>query len=103
MTLPNPFDPAPDRELGALLRAHLEAPGHQAFVAQILAAAGGRREEGSLQVLARWARIGIAAALLLATMGALATGLMARAGGGSADDALLPTPEVILASTVGAR
>ena len=103
MTLPNPFDPAPDRELGALLRAHLEASGHQAFVARVLAAAGGRREEDSLQVLARWARIGVAAALLLATAGALATGLLARTGGGLADDTLLPTPEVILASTVGAR
>lgn len=103
MTLPNPFDPAPDRELGALLRAHLEAPAHQAFVAQVLAAAVGRRDEGSLQVLARWARIGVAAALLLATMGALATGLMARAAGSSSDDALLPTPDVILATTVGAR
>jgi len=103
MTLPNPFDPARDRELGALLRAHLEAPGHPAFVAQVLAAAGGRREEDSLQVLARWARIGVAAALLLATMGALATGILARASGGLADDPLLPTPDVILASTVGAR
>jgi len=103
MTLPNPFDPAPDRELGALLRAHLEAPGHSAFVAQVLAAAGGRSEEGSLEILARWARLGVAAALVLATAGALAAGLLARAGSASADDGLLPTPEVMLASTVGAR
>jgi hypothetical protein len=103
MTLPNPFDPAPDRELGALLRAHLEAPGHPAFVSQVLAAAGGRREEDGLQVLARWARIGIAAALVLATAGALATGLLTRAAAATQDDALLPTPELILASAVGTR
>jgi hypothetical protein len=102
MTLPNPFDPSPDRELGALLRAHLEAPGHPAFVAQVLAAAGSRREEDSLQVLARWARIGIAAALVLATAGALATGLLARASA-TQDDGLLPTPDLMLASTVGTR
>lgn len=103
MTLPNPFDPAPDRELGALLRAHLEAPGHPAFVAQVLAAAGSRREEDSVQVLARWARIGVAAALVLATAGALAAGLLAAGGSTSADDELLPTRDVMLASTVGTR
>lgn len=103
MTLPNPFDPAPDRELGALLRAHLEAPGHPGFVAQVLAAAGSRREEDSVQVLARWARVGVAAALVLATAGALAAGLLAAGGSTSADDELLPTRDVMLASTVGTR
>ena len=102
MTLPNPFDPTPDRELGALLRAHLEAPGHAAFVAQVLAAADDRREEDSVQVLARWARIGVAAALVLATAGALAAGLLAS-GNATADDELLPTRDLMLASTVGAR
>lgn len=58
------FDTGPDRELGALLREALTPAGEAEFVSRILA---GLPERGSLwEVLAGWARPGIAAAILLA-------------------------------------
>jgi hypothetical protein len=60
-----PFDHQPDPELGAALRAAL-APGETApFVTRVLAAVE-RRPAPMVDVLARWARVGIAAAALAA-------------------------------------
>jgi len=59
------FDHRPDPELGALLRAALEPTDHAAFVARVMAVVE-RREAPTLDVLARWARVGIAAAVLAA-------------------------------------
>lgn len=65
-----PFEHRPDPELGALLRDALEPAGHAAFVARVVAAAegggGAGRDAPTVDVLAQWARIGIAAAILAA-------------------------------------
>ena len=101
MTPPNPFDHAPDERLGALLRAHLAPPEDATFSARVLARLGAR-EDSSLDVLARWARAGVAAALILA----LAATAVARARTTAvalADDALLPSAETLLASATSGR
>jgi GNAT superfamily N-acetyltransferase len=91
----NLFDHTPDEELGSLLRAHLSAPEDDGFTVRVLARLGAR-EDSSLEVLARWARLGIAAALLLAAAATLA----ARAGTPrvATDDGLLPPSETSLAA-----
>lgn len=101
MTPPNPFDHAPDPVLGELLRAHLAPPEDATFTARVLARLGAR-EDSSLDVLARWARAGIAAALILA----LAATAAARAGitaSALGDDGLLPSAETVLASATSAH
>ena len=60
-----PFEHRPDPELGARLRDALEPRDHAAFVARVLAARD-RRNAPTVDVLARWARVGIAAAILAA-------------------------------------
>lgn len=64
MTLNSPFDAEPDRELGNLLREALTPAGQVDFVSRVLA----RLPESRTlwEVLAGWARPGIAAAILLA-------------------------------------
>jgi len=91
----NLFDHTPDEELGGLLRAHLAAPEHDGFTARVLARLGAR-EDSSFEVLARWARLGIAAALMLAAAATIA----ARAGMPrlATDDGLLPQAETSLAA-----
>jgi hypothetical protein len=61
------FDGGPDPALGSLLRAHLDGDGnHAAFAARVLARLP---ESGNLwEVLARWTRPGIAAAVLAAAL-----------------------------------
>jgi hypothetical protein len=63
MTSGDPFESRPDPVLGSLLRAHLDGDAdHAAFAARVLARLA---EPGSLwEVLARWSRPGIAAAVL---------------------------------------
>lgn len=76
MTAYDPFDPRPDPRLGHLLREHLEAPDHAAFVARVRAALA-VPAVSSWDVLAGWTRPGLAAAAALA----LAAGLwFARSG-----------------------
>lgn len=60
----SPFDAGPDRELGDLLRQALTPAGQVEFVSRVLA----RLPESRTlwDVLAGWARPGIAAAILLA-------------------------------------
>jgi len=67
MTSGDPFDAGPDPILGSLLRAHLDGDGnHAAFAARVLARLP---ESGSLwEVLARWTRPGIAAAVVAAAL-----------------------------------
>lgn len=60
-----PFDHQPDLLLGAALRAALAPRDPTGFVARVLAAAD-RRPAPMIDVLARWARVGIAAAILAA-------------------------------------
>ena len=60
----SPFDPGQGRELGDLLREALTPAGNAEFVSRVL---GSLPAAGSLwEVLAGWARPGIAAAILLA-------------------------------------
>jgi hypothetical protein len=64
MTINDPFDSRPDPVLGARLRDCLDAGNHAAFVARVRARLP--RTAGQWETLARWARPGIAAALILA-------------------------------------
>ena len=71
MTSGSDFNAERDPMLGAVLRAHLDGADPGGFTRQVLARLGpGRRasHDSSWDVLANWARPGIAAALLLATM-----------------------------------
>ena len=68
-----PFDGGPDPVLGAALRAALAPRDHAAFVARVMAAAE-RLPNPLVSVLARWARLGIAAALLAALAAGFAVG-----------------------------
>ena len=58
----SPFDAQPDRRLGHLLRSHLEAPDHAAFVARVRGAVAVSGVGTSWDVLADWVRPGLAAA-----------------------------------------
>jgi hypothetical protein len=74
------FDHQPDLVLGAALRAALAPRDSAGFVARVVAAAD-RRPAPMVDVLARWARLGIAAAILAA----LAAGFAVARGGGGAE------------------
>lgn len=81
------FDPGRDRELGDLLREALTPPGNGEFVSRVMARLPGA---GSFwDVLAGWARPGIAAAILLAA--ALGYWLAPR-------DSAVPTAAEVLAA-----
>ena len=105
---PLPFDHRPDVVLGSALREMLDPGDATAFVARVLARAEQLRVASWDAVLARWARAGVAAALLVA----LAAGYLV--GHASAtpvaqptvSDALLAPPahpgevEIVLASVI---
>jgi hypothetical protein len=78
--MPSPFDARADAELGAALRVALTVGDDAAFVARVLAAAAAPRPR-TLDVLAGWARGGIAAAVAAAALVAI---LIARAPGSDA-------------------
>ncbi|HTR19692.1 MAG TPA: hypothetical protein VMH88_02465 [Gemmatimonadales bacterium] len=80
-----PFEHRPDPELGALLRAALEPSDHAGFVARVVAAVE-HRDAPTVDVLARWARVGIAAAVLAAVAAGLA--LHRSTSAAAVDDAL---------------
>ena len=61
----NSFDHQRDDQLGAMLRDHLEAADHAGFVRQVLV--GIQSTDSSWDVLSRWARPGIAAAIAFLT------------------------------------
>jgi len=72
-----------DAELGAVLRTHLEGADPAGFAARVRARIAatplGQREESLWDVLATWARPGIAAGLLFATLlGAVVAARAAR-------------------------
>jgi hypothetical protein len=67
------FDHRPDRELGAALRAALTPADPAGFVARVRAAAE-RRGAPTWDILARWARVGIAAAAAAAMLAGFLTG-----------------------------
>ena len=62
----DPFDPGRDAELGQLLRECLEAPDNVAFSARLRAALHRMPQDTSWDVLARWARPGMAVAASIA-------------------------------------
>lgn len=105
-----PFDHRPDPELGAALRAALEPGDPAAFVARVLARAEGRGGHATWEILARWARAGIAAAAAAALVAGFAVGrvmqspttlddvMVASASAGA--NALLTSPRAPDASVV---
>jgi len=109
MKEPLPFDHRPDTVLGEELRRALDAGDAASFVARVLARAAEARVASWDAVLARWARTGVAAAVLVA----LAAGyLVGRASAAPAPrpsvyDALMAPPahpgevEIVLASVIG--
>jgi len=62
----NAFDHERDAELGALLRDHLDAPGHAAFVARVRAGVARETALSPFEVLGSWLRPGLAAAAIVA-------------------------------------
>jgi len=106
----SPFDQGPEPVLGEALRRALDPGDPAAFVARVLARASEVRAGSWDAVLARWSRVGVAAAMVIA---AGAGYLLSRSGGTapsgrpSVADALLvpqaqaPEVEVVLASFLG--
>ena len=101
----NPFDSGPDERLGALLRAHLDASEHGAFVARVRRALARPAPDTSWDVLAAWVRPGLAAAAALALAVSLWIGLGAAGDiePVSLADAVQSTglPETLLAGSGG--
>lgn len=109
-----PFDHRPDRALGHVLRDALD-PGDDgvAFVTRVLAHVERIGAQSWDAVLARWARAGVAAAVLVALASgyivgrATASSLAAPTGRPSVTDILIAPPahpgevEVVLASVIG--
>ena len=106
---PLPFDHRPDPALGAALRQALEPEegSHTGFVARLLARVDDPRGAGSWdRVLARWARVGVAAAVLFSlAAGYLVGRATATPARPSVAEALIaprtPVVEVVLASVLG--
>jgi hypothetical protein len=99
MERPNTFDSRPDPVLGRLLREHLSGPDPEGFVARVRAALD--QPDTAMDVLASWARRGLAAAVLLALAAGLWLSLAVRRLPASAsEDELLPGPEMLVASVV---
>jgi hypothetical protein len=114
MKEPLPFDHRPDRALGDALRHALD-PGDDGagFVASVLARVERIRETSWDAVLARWARAGVAAAVVVALAGGYLVGRATASpapdpsGRPSVTDVLIAPPahpgevEVVLASVIG--
>src|SRR5438128_11910887 len=75
-----PFDARPDPVIGAALGRALDPGDHDRFVARVLARAEQLRTASWDAVLARWARVGVAAAMIVA----LAAGYLVGRGGPAA-------------------
>ena len=108
---PLPFDHRPDLVLGRALREALDPGDAQLFTARVLARAAHARAASWDAVLARWARAGVAAALVVALAAGYFVG-HATAGSPTAvrptvSDVLIAPPahpgevEVVLASVIG--
>jgi len=107
---PLPFDHRPDPVLGKALREALDAGDAPAFIARVLARAEHVRVGSWDAVLARWARTGVAAALVIALAGGYFVGRAAAsppAARPTVSDVLIAPPahpgevEVVLASVIG--
>ncbi|MDZ4865232.1 MAG: hypothetical protein SGJ01_17565 [Gemmatimonadota bacterium] len=68
MTQVNDFGPDRDDELGNLLREHLSGADTAGFTARVLERIPAGSNSTAWEILAGWARPGLAAALLLATL-----------------------------------
>ena len=68
MTELQDFDPERDRELGTLLRDRLSGGDTTGFAARVLERIPRGGSSTAWEILAEWARPGLAAALLLATL-----------------------------------
>ncbi len=91
MTTPSPFDHRPDPELGAALRAVLSGGDDRAFAQRVVAAAEGQlgaRPADWVDQLVRWARPGLAAALVLMAGAAIWLGGQRTAESGNLADPL---------------
>src|SRR3989442_14865787 len=96
---PMPFDHRPDPVIGAALRRALEPGDEAGFVARLLARLETVRPR-YWEVLASWARVGIAAAVVAALVGGFTVGRALRASA-SLDDAIAagargPPPPALL-------
>ena len=107
---PLPFDHLPDLVLGRALREALDPGDAQAFTARVMALAGQVRLPSWDAVLARWARTGVAAALVVALAAGYFVGRTAAspaAARPTVSDVLIAPPahpgevEVVLASVIG--
>jgi hypothetical protein len=109
-----PFDHRPDPVVGAALRRALDPEDGTAaaFVARVVARAEQARAASWDAVLARWARVGVAAAMVVAlgagyVLGRSAATVAPSGGRGTVADALLapatqaPDVEIVLASVIG--
>lgn len=105
-----PFDHRPHPVLGDALRRALDAGDAAGFVARVLARAEGVRPASWDAVLARWARAGVAAAVLVALAAGYLVGRAAAPGPArrpSVTEALISPPgggpevEIVLASVLG--
>ena len=108
---PLSFDHRPDPVLGSALREALDPGDAQAFTARVMALAGQVRVPSWDAVLARWARTGVAAALVVALAAGYfvgrATAAPPPAVRPTVSDVLVAPPahpgevEVVLASVIG--
>lgn len=103
------FDHRPDLVLGAALREALDAGDSGAFIARLLGRADQMRSGSWDAVLARWARVGVAAAILFSVAAGYLVGRASAAATvrPTVTDALIAPPnqapvvEVVLASVLG--
>jgi hypothetical protein len=110
MKEPLPFDHRPDLVLGSALREALDSGDGQAFTARVMALAGQVRVPSWDAVLARWARAGVAAALVIALAAGYFVGRATASPpvlGPTVSDVLIAPPahpgevEIVLASVIG--
>jgi hypothetical protein len=93
MTNTTPFGDGADVELGAALRAHLDAPDPAGFAARVRAALPARSPSSGWEVLARWTTPRLAAAaILLAALGAWLA--IPRTGAAASEPLLEPSRPV---------
>lgn len=101
----NPFDHAPDGQLGKLLRAGLDVPGHDGFVQRTLALLAAEPRRSSWDVLNTWLRPGLAVAAVVALALAMWLRLVPAASSeASLADAIgsAGVPTVLVSSAQGA-
>jgi hypothetical protein len=100
------FEHTPDPVLGNALRSALQSGDQRAFVARVMARYDAALAEATVpawEVLARWARPGIAAALVAAVLGGFVVGRSLQSGDSATmEGAFVPTSGPGLAALVSA-